>query len=280
MSPGHFPSLRINNNNNSITSFSFLMIVFLALINLKFQPRNIESPFETQGVVMAMFVICMLVYSITLCIPYFPEVMEDINLLAGSLATALLAFTLLPGLGWVILFIWTIHFVKLIDRAISKLCPFLLTLRVVLGRHAHHNEERCCSNHIHASLGFLISVLLALIPVNYQSTNMAVPFDTHPAIMFIFIAVILVYAAAAAVKTSNDNSSIHRIIVTKISLLSGSLATVILLLVIVPPIGWFVLLIWTFFLVKQIYDGCQMLQLPYWIISVVYYVLSNTLFII
>ncbi|MBA0755426.1 hypothetical protein Gogos_019884 [Gossypium gossypioides] len=177
------------------------MVVFLALMNLKFQPqRNIESPFETQGVVMAMFVICMLVYSITFCTPYFVEVIDDINLLAGSLATVLLS----------------------------------------------------CNNH-------------------NQSTNMAVPFETHPAIMFIFITVILVYAATAAIKTSNANSSIHRIIVSKISLLSGSLATVVLLLVFVPPIGWFILVIWTFFLVKQIYDG--MLHLPCLIISALNYVI-------
>ncbi|KAH1045403.1 hypothetical protein J1N35_036187 [Gossypium stocksii] len=89
---------------------------------------------------------------------------------------------------------------------------------------------------------------------------MAEPFETHPAIMLIFITAILVCTAAAAIKTSNDNSSIHCIIVTKISLLSGSLATSVLLLVILPPLGWLILIIWTFFLVKQIYDG--MLQLP------------------
>ncbi|PPD76984.1 hypothetical protein GOBAR_DD26084 [Gossypium barbadense] len=267
MSSGDIPSLTIN-SNSSITGFSFLMVVFPALMNLKFQPqRNIESPFETQGVV----------YSITFCTSYFLEVIDDINLLAGSLATVLLTFTLFPPLGWVILFIWTIHFVKLIYGAIPKLCelcqalPSLFNLRVLLGRHAHHNEERCCNNHIHASLGFLITVLLALIQVKYQSTNMAVPFETHPAIMFIFITAILVYAATAAIKTSNANSSIHRIIVSKISLLSGSLATVVLLLVIVPPIGWFILLIWSFFLVKQIYDG--MLHLPCLIISALNYVI-------
>nr|KJB74314.1 hypothetical protein B456_011G287000 [Gossypium raimondii] len=249
-------------------------------MNLKFQPqRNIESPFETQGVVMAMFVICMFVYSITFCTPYFLEVIDDINLLAGSLATVLLTFTLFPPLGCLILFIWTIHFVKLIYGAIPKLCqlcqalPSLFNLRVLLGCHAHHNEERCCNNHIHASLGFLISVLLALIQVKYQSTKMAVPFETHPAIMFIFITAILVYAATAAIKTSNDNSSIHRIIVTKISLLSGSLATFVLLLVILPPIGWLILLIWTFFLVKQIYDG--MLYLPCLITLAVIYVICQ-----
>ncbi|KAG8480023.1 hypothetical protein CXB51_025159 [Gossypium anomalum] len=253
MSPGDTPSLRINNNSSS--RFSFLMVVFLALMNLKFQPQNnIESPFETQ-------------------------VIDDINHLAGGLATVLLTFTLFPALGWVVLFIWTIHFVKLIYGAIPKLCelcqalPSLFNLRVLLGRHAHHNEERCCNKHIYASLGFLISVFVALIPVKYQSTNTAVPFETHPTIMLIFITAILVCTAAAAIKTSNDNSSVHRIIVTKISLLSGSLATFVLLLLILPPIGWLILLIWTSFLVKQIYDG--MLHLPCLITLAVIYVICQ-----
>ncbi|TYH00600.1 hypothetical protein ES288_A10G291400v1, partial [Gossypium darwinii] len=202
----------------------------------------------TQGVIMAIFVICILVYAMTLCTPYFPEVIDDINLLAG-----------------IVLFIWTIHFVKLIYGAIPKLCelcqalPSLFNLRVLLGRHAHYNEERCCNNLIHA--------------MKYQSTNMALPFETNPAIMFTFITAMLVYSAAAAIKTSNSNSSIHRIIVTKISLLSGSLATFVLLLVILPPIGWLILLIWTFFLVKQIYDG--MLHLPCLITLAVIYVICQ-----
>ncbi|PPS18659.1 hypothetical protein GOBAR_AA01961 [Gossypium barbadense] len=83
MSPGDTPSLRINNSSSS-SRFSFLMVVFLAL---------------TQGVIMAIFVICILVYAMTLCTPYFPEVIDDINLLAGSLASVLLTFTLFPALG-------------------------------------------------------------------------------------------------------------------------------------------------------------------------------------
>ncbi|MBA0672097.1 hypothetical protein Goklo_007298 [Gossypium klotzschianum] len=205
--------------NHKLTNFSFLMAVLLALLNLKFQPQpNIESPFETQSVIMEMFVICILVFAITLCTPYFPEVIDDINLLAGSLAAVLLTFTLFPGLG----------------------------------------------------------VFLALMPVKYQSTA---PFETHNALMLIVIIVTLVYAAAWQIEhhlqTSNNNSSIHRIIVTKISLLSGSLVAVVLVLVIVPAIGWFILLVWTLFLMKQIYEACQMLHRLYQSISLVSYVFNE-----
>ncbi|KAK5795663.1 hypothetical protein PVK06_036935 [Gossypium arboreum] len=145
------------------------MGVFLALMNLKFQPqRNIESPFETQGVVMPMFVICMLVYSITFCTPYFPEVIDHINLLAGSLAT--------------------------LDKS---------------------------------------NIIFKLATIT------------------------------------------HHIIVTKISLFSGSLATVVLVLLIVPEIGWFILLVWTLILMKQIYEACQILHRIYQSLSLVSYVFNE-----
>ncbi|KAG4127978.1 hypothetical protein ERO13_D10G248725v2, partial [Gossypium hirsutum] len=286
MSPGHIPSLRINSNNNSITSFSFLMGVFLVLMNLNFQPlRNIESPFETQGVVMPMFVICMLIYSITFCTPYFPEVINPINLLARCLATVLLTFTLFPPLGWLILFIWTIYFFKLIYRAIRNVrqqchaipSAFDLFNQVVFGRHAHHNEQRLVNNNCHASLAFAIVVLLPLIPLKYpQSTK---PLETHNAIMSIFIIATLVFAAAWQIEhhlqTSNNNSSIHRLIVTKISLFSGSLAAVLLVLLIFPAIGWFLLLVWTLILMKQLYEACQMLRRLYHSISLVSYVFNE-----
>ncbi|KAG4127979.1 hypothetical protein ERO13_D10G248750v2 [Gossypium hirsutum] len=258
-------------------------------MNINFQPlRNIESPFETHGVVMPTFVICMLIYSITFCTPYFPEVINHINLLAGGLATVLLTFTLFPRLGWLILFIWTIYFFKLIYRAIRNIrqhChaippAFDLFNQEVLGRHAHHNEQSngsTVNNNCHASLAFAIGVLLPLIPLKYpQSTK---PLETHNAIMSIFIIVTLVFAAAWQIEhhlqTSNNNSSIHRLIVTKISLFSGSLATAVLVLLIVPAIGWFILLVWTLILMKQLYEACQMLRRLYHSISLVSYVFNE-----
>ncbi|MBA0637975.1 hypothetical protein Godav_029253, partial [Gossypium davidsonii] len=264
MSPGHIPSLRINNNNSSITSFSFLMGVFLVLMNLNFQPlRNIESPFETQGVVMPMFVICMLIYSITFCTPYFPEVINHINLLAGGLATLIY------------------RAIRNIRQQCHAILPaFDLFNQEVFGRHAHHNEQSIGStvnNNCHASLAFAIGVLLPLIPLKHpQSTK---PLETHNAIMSIFIIVTLVFAAAWQIEhhlqTSNNNSSIHHLIVNKISLFSGSLAAVVLVLLIVPAIGWFILLVWTLILMKQIYEACQMLHRLYQSISLVSYVFNE-----
>ncbi|KAG4181564.1 hypothetical protein ERO13_A10G235999v2 [Gossypium hirsutum] len=132
------------------------------------------------------------------------------------------------------------------------------------------------NNNWHAGLAFAVGVFLALMPVKYQSMA---PFETYNALMLMVIIVTLVYAAAWQIEyhlqTSNNNSSIHRIIVTKISLLSGSLVAVVLVLVIVPAIGWFVLLVWTLFLMKQIYEACQMLHRLYQSISLVSYVFNE-----
>ncbi|KAB2011029.1 hypothetical protein ES319_D10G286500v1 [Gossypium barbadense] len=253
-------------------------------MNLNFQPlRNIESPFETQGVVMPMFVICMLIYSITFCTPYFPEVINPINLLARCLATVLLTFTLFPPLGWLILFIWTIYFVKLIYRAIRNVrqqCHAIPSAFDLFNQECSNGST--VNNNCHASLAFAIGVLLPLIPLKYpQSTK---PLETHNAIMSIFIiatdtGTTLVFAAAWQIEhhlqTSNNNSSIHRLIVTKISLFSGSLAAVLLVLLIFPAIGWFLLLVWTLILMKQLYEACQMLRRLYHSISLVSYVFNE-----
>ncbi|MBA0665393.1 hypothetical protein Goklo_005253 [Gossypium klotzschianum] len=225
---------------------------------------------------MATFVISILVYAITLCTPYFPGAIDDVNLLAGRLATVLLTFTLFPRLGWlllfiwtihfVLLFIWTIHFVKLIYRAVRKFRQQY---------HATPSANRgSANNNLHASLVFAIGLLLALMPQKYPQKTL----ETHSAIVSIFITLILIYAAAWEtehhLQTNNSNSSIHRIIVTKISLFTGSLATVVLVLLIVAASGWFILFVWTFFLVKQIYEAWQMFDLLYrstlWVTYVFY----------
>ncbi|KAG8475526.1 hypothetical protein CXB51_032273 [Gossypium anomalum] len=275
--------------NHKLRNFSLRLAVFHTLLKIKFQSeRNIESPFETHSVIMGTFVICILLYATTLCTPYFPELIDDINLLAGSLATVLLTFILFPALGWVIIVFWAIFFVKLLYHAIGKFSQLYQEMsstsdlfnRMLLGRQAHQNEERngsTANNNWHASLAFAIGVLLPLMPLKYpQSTK---PFETHSALMLILIIAVLVYAAAWEIEhhpqTNNNNSSIHSIIVTKISLFSGSLVTVVLVLLIIPAIGWFILLVWTIFLMKHIYEACQMLYRLNRSISLVSYVFNE-----
>lgn len=119
------------------------------------------------------------------------------------------------------------------------------------------------ANNCHASFVFAIGLLLPLMPLKYPQKIL----ETHSAIVLIFVTLVLVYAAAwemeYLLQTNNTNSSIHRIIVTKISLFTGSLATVVLVLLIVLAIGWFILFVWSTFLVKELYEACQMFDLLY-----------------
>ncbi|PPD72552.1 hypothetical protein GOBAR_DD30552 [Gossypium barbadense] len=210
--------------NHKLNNFSFRIAVFLALLNHKFKPeRNIESPFETQNVIMATFVISILVYAITLCTPYFPGAIDDINFLAGRLAT----------------------FESFVSNTMQLHLRSIYSINVAMPTIMNKG------------------LLLALMPLKYPQKTL----ETHSATVSIFITLILVYAAAWEtehhLQTNNSNSSIHRIIVTKISLFTGSLATVVLVLLIVPAIGWFILFVWTFFLVKQFYEAWQMFELLY-----------------
>ncbi|XVF24128.1 hypothetical protein REPUB_Repub13aG0100600 [Reevesia pubescens] len=105
--------------------------------------------------------------------------------------------------------------------------------------------------------------------MKFHSMNIVAPFETHSAVMSMFVIATVVYAVAWAIEAQleTDNNSYHKVIVRNISLLSGSLATVLLVLVIVPALGWFILLVWILYLVKLIYDACQKLHQLYQAIS-------------
>ncbi|KAK6227808.1 hypothetical protein SCA6_000148 [Theobroma cacao] len=103
----------------------------------------------------------------------------------------------------------------------------------------------CCSdnttgsNHKHAILRFLIAALLALSPQKFHSMNTsAAPFENHSTILSMFVITTLVYAVAWAIETKlgTINSSYH-LLMSNISLLLGTLATVLLVLVHVPGLG-------------------------------------------
>ncbi|XVE69418.1 hypothetical protein DITRI_Ditri09bG0150800 [Diplodiscus trichospermus] len=99
--------------------------------------------------------------------------------------------------------------------------------------------------------------------MEFQSMNKAAaPCETHGAVMSTFVIATLVYVLALVMEAKLEigNNSYHHIIISKISLLSASLATILLVLIIVPALGWFILLVWTLFLFKLIYDACQKLR--------------------
>ncbi|XVE69417.1 hypothetical protein DITRI_Ditri09bG0150700 [Diplodiscus trichospermus] len=283
-SPAESSALRDSSNvdngkpNSTLPIFSFLIAVFLTLMSIKFQHVTNESPFQTHTVIMLMFVFTILVYSISLCTSYIPQIISHVSLLSGSLSPILLALILCPNVGRLVLVVWVIYFVKLAYDAYLKLYQLHKTsfsvsefFNKLLDPHCRHevtirdtSSASTARTQRHANLRFLIAVLLALLLVEFQSKK---PFETHSTIISTFVMAALVYGLADWVmeaKFQIGNNSYHQIILSKISLLSASLATVLLVLVLVPALGWFTLLVWTLFLFKQIYDAwqkfCQLYQ--------------------
>ncbi|PON82443.1 hypothetical protein TorRG33x02_218110 [Trema orientale] len=105
-----------------------------------------------------------------------------------------------------------------------------------------------------AIIVFTISVLAAFIQVEFQSKSWS-PFDTHYWIMSTFLVVLSIYVVASAIVTiqveaekENDNG-----ISSEISHVSEALASILLLIIILPVLGWIFLVIWTVYFVKTAY---------------------------
>ena len=99
-----------------------------------------------------------------------------------------------------------------------------------------------------AIIAFIITVLCALIQMEFQSKSSS-PFETHSRITLTFSFVFIAYALsmattttstvqAPALKDSNDNKEVQ-VIMSKISLLLGALASVLLMIIVFPVLGWF-----------------------------------------
>lgn len=90
-------------------------------MNLNFTPANNGSPFETHGLLMPIFVITILVYTLSFYTSNYPAIIWRIRILSGGLAFVLLVMVLLPDLGMLFLLGLVIYSVKLIYDACKKL---------------------------------------------------------------------------------------------------------------------------------------------------------------
>ncbi|KAK6270595.1 hypothetical protein POUND7_007693 [Theobroma cacao] len=109
--------------------------------------------------------------------------------------------------------------------------------------------------------------------------NTAAPFETESAILTMFVITTLVYAVAWAIeaKLETRSNSYHHVILSNISLLLESLATVFLVLILVPGLGYFILLIWAIYFVGLTYGAWRKLYLLYNAISSVSDLLNELL---
>ncbi|KAG8663981.1 hypothetical protein MANES_01G269250v8 [Manihot esculenta] len=108
-----------------------------------------------------------------------------------------------------------------------------------------HRRLLSSSTEIHTSVRFLILVLLTLVQVKYQDKQDS-PFETHEAIMVLFIVAAFIYTVSflsslILIQNHHDYTFYVLPILKQISVVSGTLACDSLILILCPPFGYLVL---------------------------------------
>ncbi|KAJ6342921.1 hypothetical protein OIU77_024014 [Salix suchowensis] len=97
---------------------------------------------------------------------------------------------------------------------------------------------------MHAAMSFLNFVLLALLQLKYQNKEIS-PFEAHGTIILLYILTSLVYSTAFIALLLRAHHQLPETIclatLEHISLLTGALACDLLLLILAPPFGYFLL---------------------------------------
>ncbi|KAJ9188601.1 hypothetical protein P3X46_003942 [Hevea brasiliensis] len=107
---------------------------------------------------------------------------------------------------------------------------------------------------LHGVLFSLIMTLASLLQVKYQLAKES-PFDTHNGFMLTFIVVTLVYAMALLLELIlRAQNSTYCAILGNLNILAGALAAVLLLLILVPFVGWTIFAIWLAYSIKAACD--------------------------
>ena len=114
----------------------------------------------------------------------------------------------------------------------------------------------------HAIIVFIITVLCAFIQVEFQSKSQS-PFETHSCITLTFFVVLLAYALSLLTTTDtlevpalddpNDNNEVQ-LLMSKISLFFGALASILLMMIVFPVLGWICLVLWIVCFLKNAFE--------------------------
>ncbi|MBA0788434.1 hypothetical protein Gotri_027930 [Gossypium trilobum] len=104
---------------------------------------------------------------------------------------------------------------------------------------------------MHAILTFLVLAFVPFLQLKYYNKHDASPFDDNSTLIFAFFIVTLTYVAAMVtnIKLRIDDKDCPNIIIS-ISLLFAPLASILLVTIIFPYLGWSLLVIWCGFFAK------------------------------
>ena len=109
-----------------------------------------------------------------------------------------------------------------------------------------------------AAFSLLFGFLLTLLGWKYQSVSI---FHTHNATMFLLIINVCICILALVVTTLPTSNQSYRHFFEAMCLVSGAFACDLLLLILVPPFGWFILIVCVFMLMWLLYGSYhQILQ--------------------
>ncbi|XP_061964757.1 uncharacterized protein LOC133689058 [Populus nigra] len=112
----------------------------------------------------------------------------------------------------------------------------------------------------HGVFAFLVNTLNGQIQVMYKSMT-ASPFDTHEGVMLAFFIAFFIYATASVAEIMlRARESIYHPIVSYIRLFASGLATILLLVILDPVLGYIISVIWGSLFARVAYESCKELQ--------------------
>ncbi|XP_011019174.1 PREDICTED: uncharacterized protein LOC105121979 isoform X2 [Populus euphratica] len=101
---------------------------------------------------------------------------------------------------------------------------------------------------------FLVNTLNGQIQVRYKSIMRASPFDTHEGVMLAFLIALFIDATASVAEIMlRARESIYHPLFSYIRLLASGFATILLLVILHPVLGYIISVLW----------GCLFARVPY-----------------
>ncbi|RXH89620.1 hypothetical protein DVH24_031977 [Malus domestica] len=270
-----------------------LLNILGVLLQVKHATGNLPSPFVTDHNTVVMLIANLLTYAGTLEIAEILqasnntniyELMNNISLLCGTLALVLLVLLLVPAFGWFTFACWAVYFVIIGTKSYQTLktvcidaAPYVRDkMKEVMrfsGSEEPQNQNGDASEAgqykslpaVHKYMFFLLAMLGALLQVKQATGDLKSPFVTYHNTVVMLIANLLTYAGTletAEILQASNNTNIYELM-NNISLLCGTLASVLLVLLLVPTFGWFTLACWALYFVIIVTKSYQTLKTLY-----------------
>ncbi|RXH69273.1 hypothetical protein DVH24_037057 [Malus domestica] len=238
-------------NTNVLHTYICSLITMLGgFLQLKQGVRN-ESLFYTNYLIMVSLIVALIAYNTQRPSPNLDLAESIINksLLFGTLALILEVVILVPGLGLVALFFWVVWFVNVVAEYV---CEYLKTFT---------SRERS-TKVLHKYICSLITMMGVFIQLKQGARNESL-FDTNYSTMVSLIVAILAYGGSL-IGSRGPNSCLAESIINKISLLFGTLALILEVVILVPGLGLATLFFWVVWFVSVVAEyACEYLEVLY-----------------